>query len=285
MKNIYLLLLILLHNLSFAQPGTEIYIFDLEKDGTGYTLTNPQNVTFQNPGYDNQPHFASKNLILYSSIREGQTDIAQMDFPQKSWSWLSSTEGSEYSPTPTPDGEGFSTILLEQDGTQLLWKYYFDQREPKILVPDLKIGYHCWFDENTIVAFVLGEPNTLQLYHPEQNKNTVVAKNIGRSLHKISQEQRVSYISKEGDNWKIMKLDPLSGEQQIITETLPGAEDIAWSPDGVIFMGSENNLYKFDPQNDTAWQKVADLEELELFGITRLAISPDGEKIAVVVNE
>lgn len=268
-----------------AQPGTEIYVFDLIKEGDQYSLQNPENITFQNPGYDNQPHFMSDNILLYASTREGQTDILQMELPEKRWSWLTQTEGSEYSPTPTPDGEGFSAILLEKDGTQLLWKYFFDQRDPKVLVPDLKIGYHSWFDKNSIAAFVLGEPNTLQMYHLDKNKNVVLAKNIGRSLYKIPGQERISFISKENEEWKIMALDPVTGEQEVITATLSGSDDMAWTPDGVILMGSENTLYKLNPAKDDDWQKITSLEDVGLYGITRLAISPDGSSIAVVVQE
>ncbi|MGK7390938.1 MAG: TolB family protein [Candidatus Cyclobacteriaceae bacterium M2_1C_046] len=272
-------------SVAHAQPGTEIYIFDLIKDGNKYNLKNPVNISFSNPGYDNQPHFLNSNSVLYAATRAEQTDIAKVEFNGKSLEWLTQTQGSEYSPTPTPDGEGFSAILLEKDGTQLLWKYYFDERDPKVLVPDLKIGYHCWFDENTIVAFVLGEPLTLQICHLRENKNKVIAENIGRSLHKIPDQQRVSYISKETENWKIMALDPVTGEKNEIIHALPGSDDMAWDPDGVIFMGKENELYKFEPKNDQSWQKVTSLEDLGLYNITRLAISPNGKKIAIVVQE
>ena len=61
---------------------------------------------------------------------------------------------------------------------------------------------------------------------------------------------------------------------------------MAWTPDGVIFMGQDSVLYQFDTENRSeGWVMVSDLTEFEFDGITRLAVSPDGKYLAVVVNE
>ena len=286
MKIILTLILALISNLVYAQRETEVYIFNLQKSGNSYSINNPWNVTYENPGYDNQPHFLHDGKSMYYvSTKNGQTDVAEVEFREFSWSWLSSTDGSEYSPTPLPDNSGFSAIRLEKDGTQLLYKYPNDFSEPTVLVPDLKIGYHCWFDQKTIVAFVLGEPATLRVYDLAIESNLILDKNIGRSLHKIPGKERVSYISKETTPWQIKEIDPISGSSEPIIETVEGAEDMAWTPDGDIIMGKENTLYKYSPERDKKWIKMADLDDFELKGITRIAVSPKGDRIAVVVNQ
>ena len=50
-------------------------------------------------------------------------------------------------------------------------------------------------------------------------------------------------------------------------------------------MGKGNLLYNFDPYNHTDWVQIADLSDYELDDITRLAISPKANKIAIIVNE
>ncbi|MGD1961365.1 MAG: hypothetical protein ACFB2Y_21100 [Fulvivirga sp.] len=286
MKTVLTFTISLIVAISFAQPETEVYVFKLNQVGDSYTINEPQNVTYENPGYDNQPHFLPKGeSMYYVSTKNGQTDVAEVEFREFSWSWLSSTDGSEYSPTPLPDNSGFSAIRLEKDGTQLLYKYMNDFSEPTVLVPDLKIGYHCWFDQSTIVAFVLGEPATLRVYDLEIESNLILDKNIGRSLHKIPGKERVSYISKETTPWQIKEIDPISGSSEPIIETVEGAEDMAWTPDGDIIMGKENTLYKYSPERDKKWIKMADLDDFELKGITRIAVSPKGDRIAVVVNQ
>lgn len=269
-----------------AQAETEIYLFDLrQKDGL-YVLENPRNITSQNPGYDNQPHFRPNGeKLLYSSTRNGQTDVAELELREYSWAWITRTEGSEYSPTPIPGSEDFSGIRLEKDGTQLLWRYHYDLSKPSVLVPGLKVGYHCWFNENVVVAFVLGEPPTLQACYLKEGENRILQSNVGRSLHKIPGKPLVSYVSKEEDDWWIKSLDPVSGSTEKIAKTLKGAEDMAWTPDGTIFMGQDEKLFRYHPKKDRNWSVMASLKEYGLRGITRLAVSPLGNKIAVVVEQ
>ena len=284
-SKIIAIFLCLCWSVSLAQPDTEIYVFDLIKDGNNYRIGNPYNITYENPGYDNQPHFSQDGeKLFYVSTRDGQTDIAELELHEYSWGWLTSTEGSEYSPTPIPSEEALSTIFLEQDGTQLLWKYPSDFSEPSVLVSDLKIGYHCWLNENVIVAFVLGEPATLQVCFLKEGTNHVIQKNIGRSLHKIPGKDVISYVSKEEEVWWIKSIEPISGASDKIVTTLPGSEDYAWSQDGTLFMGSNDKLYKFDETIDKDWVAVDIEEDHPLKNITRLAISPKGNKIAIVVT-
>ncbi|MGI9549663.1 MAG: TolB family protein [Aurantibacter sp.] len=282
----WVILLTACWSVALAQPDTEIYVFDLVKEGNSYRIENPYNITYQNPGYDNQPHFSMDGeKLYYVSTKDGQTDIAQVELREYSWTWLTFTQGSEYSPTPIPNQEALSAILLEKDGTQLLWKYPSDQSEPSILVPDLKIGYHCWLNEHLIVTFVLGEPATLRACYLKEGTNHVLQKNIGRSLHKIPGQKTISYVSKEEETWWIKSLDPISGASDKIISTLPGSEDYAWAQDGTLFMGLDNKLYQFNRATDMEWTEVKSEEDHPLKNITRLAINPKGNKIAIVVTQ
>lgn len=286
MKTVFTLIISFIVNLAYSQLDTEVYVFKLNKEGDSYTISDPWNVTYENPGYDNQPHFLPDGeSMYYVSTRNGQTDVAEVEFRESSWAWLSSTEGGEYSPTPLPNGSGFSAIRLDKDGTQLLYKYANDIKAPAVLVPNLKIGYHCWFNEIVIVAFVLGEPATLQACHLKENENFILQKSIGRSLHKIPGKEKISYISKASTPWQIKELDPISGSSSEIIATLEGSEDMAWTPNGEIIMGQGNLLYKFSPNKDKEWVEFANLEDFELKGVTRIAVSPKGNKIAIVVNQ
>lgn len=281
-----ILLLTCISKFLMAQPATEIYIFDLVRSDNTYSISNPWNVTYQNPGYDNQPHFLPDGKSMYYvSTRDGQTDAAQVEFQSNTWNWLSATEGGEYSPTPMPNKEGFSAIRLDKDGTQLLYRYPVDLSESKVLVAHLKIGYHCWVNEKILAAFVLGEPSTLQICNLETNQSKIIDEKIGRSLHKIPGTEKVSYISKKVSPWMISTLDPASGDIEPVIETLAGSEDMAWTPSGDIIMGQDNKLFKFSPGVDKNWIEISDLSDHDLTGISRISISPSGDKIAVVVNQ
>lgn len=269
-----------------AQNNTEIYVFDLNYDGTNYSISDPFNVTYQSPGYDNQPYFLPDGSMYYVSTRNGQTDIAQVEFQEYSWSWLTwSDGGSEYSPTPIPNSQDFSYIRLDTNGVQLLYRHSQTANEPQVLIKGLKIGYHCWFDENTLAAFVLGEPSVLQICNVQEGECLPRHTNIGRSLHRIPSTSLLSFISKEEEPWQIKSYEPIAGTTRKIINVVNGSEDMCWAPDGTMFMGSDSILYKFHAAFDKDWVKVADLSEFGLTGITRLTINPDGNQIAIVVNQ
>ncbi len=286
MKTICSLALVFMAVVGFAQPSTEVYLFDLKMDGSNIVVTNPRNIS-NNEGYDNQPHFMPDGeSLLFTSNHDGQTDIIRYYIEAERKERLTNTPGSEYSPTPTPDGRHFSSILLEQDGTQLLWQYSLSSGKASILVKDLKIGYHAWVDENQILSFVLGDPNTMQLNAVVKTQNKIVAQNIGRSLHRIPASNLMSFIHKENENeWFVKTYDSESGEIKKLLHTLSGSEDMAWIDGKTILMGNDGKLYKWQHGIDKNWVLVKDFAEFELQGISRIASSPTGDKIAVVVNQ
>ena len=275
------------HGLLAQAPGTEVILFDLETIGTGFKISNPINVS-QNKGYDNQPYFLpdGSGLLYSSAVEDGNTEIILYKLDNKEKKQLTSTPGSEYSPTMTPDGKHFTSILLEKDGTQLLWKYNIETGTAQIAVEGLKIGYHCWYDRSTIVSFVLGDTITMQVSNLTNGKNKIVTKNIRRSLHKIPLQEKTSFIQQRSDGiWMIKWLNPATGESGDIVQSLNNSQDMAWSPTGDIIMGQENKLFFYKPESSNSWIEFADLEEYGYQGITRIAINPKANKIAVVVNE
>ena len=269
-----------------AQNNTEVYLFDLKKEGETYTISKPVNIS-DSPGYDNQPHFLPDgSAVLFSSTRKGQTDVLRYDLSDGSKTWLTNSEGSEYSPTVMPDGEHFSTIILEEDGTQQLWKYPLEGGDAEVLISDIVIGYHAWYDTNTLYSFVLGEPATLQKSNLDTGKHTVITENPGRSLHKIPDSGHISLVDKsDSTQWIIKSINPETGNITSLAETLSESEDMAWSPSGYIFMGKGPYLYINNPEANSTWTEIANFGVWDLTGITRLAIGHDGDKIAVVVQQ
>ncbi len=268
-----------------AQPATEVYIFDLEKTGETYQLSNAKNIS-GNPGkYDNQPSFSEDgNTVHYVAQDEtGFNDIYFYNLKSDSKTNFSKTPAaSEYSPTLTPDGSFISCIRVVGD-EQLLWKFPLVGGEPVVVVPELVIGYHAWWSENILVSFVLGEPHTLQVLDLTTSTQKVVAENIGRAIFKIPGESAISFLqNRDGLPALIQALNPETGEIKTVTEALPDSQDMAWTPPGEILMGQGNTLYIWSRSNPV-WTVVTELDGLQ--GISRLAVSPNGRMLAVVVNE
>ncbi|WP_420637243.1 hypothetical protein [Candidatus Palauibacter sp.] len=84
------------------------------------------------------------------------------------------------------------------------------------------------------------------------------------------------------EEWWIERLDPGAGTSERITRTLPGREDYAWTPEGEILMGDGSRLYARSEGSE--WTEIADFSDLGVEGISRLAVSPDGSRIALVAN-
>lgn len=262
-----------------AQPSTEVYLMDIRRSSDGFVIEKPINIS-SNVGYDNQPSFWSDGeSVLYARNVEGQTEIARYYLGSGNTLIITNTfGGSEYSPTLMPDGR-ISSIRLDTTGLQLLYAYTFRGLD-EVLVSELKIGYHAWINANEIVTFVLGDPSTMQIINTKTGQARIVGQNIGRSLHKVPGSDSFSFVDKSQDSWIIKSYDMKTGETTTLTGVIEGSEDYCWTPSGEIFMGSGSKLYVW--KNGTDWTEFADLSVHEITNISRVVVSPDGKKLAVV---
>jgi len=292
MKSLIILFALLIQSLAIcAQQSTEIYLFNIDYSGLNedenskLSLSNPVNIS-DNEGYDNQPSFSDDGkAVLFASTRNNQTDILWYDIKSGNKTWISNTPGGEYSPVLMPDGDHISAVRLDSDGLQLLYKYSIEEGSSEVLVQNLKIGYYSWFLKTKLIAFVLGEPATLQEINTMNYEVKNMYTNPGRSIHYIPGSKNYSFIDKsDSTDWKIMQAVPGNKEwTKEITSTLTGVEDMVWLNMHTVLMGKDNKLYTFDTRsNSSDWQLFADLSEYGLNGITRLAASFN--KLAVVVN-
>jgi hypothetical protein len=281
-------LLIFINVSSLAQSGSEIYMFDVKAKKGKITLSNPKNIT-NHLGYDNQPSFHSDEpLLLYSSFnQEGRADLIQYNYKTKTTKNITLTKEREYSPILTPDKQYVSCIIQRDNGAQDLGKYPLEGGSPVVLIDNLTVGYHVWADNSHVALFILGAestPNTLHLLQLPTKKDTILAENIGRSLHKVPNENALTYVHKLNENhWVIKKLNLNTLQSETLATTLPGREDITWTPSGSILSSDGSKLYQL---KGTVWKEIPLKESIPaLKGITRLAVSPSGKKMAVVVNE
>jgi hypothetical protein len=186
MKTIIAFALQLCSLAGIAQTGSEILLFDLSIKKDKLVLSNPKNITNQ-VGYDNQPSFhADQPLVYYSSFNaEGRSDIKNYNSRKDETKLFTQTAEREYSPTITPDKQFVSCIIQRDDGAQNLGKYPVGGGQATVLIDNLIVGYHAWVDQDRLLLFVLGEPQTLHLYNVKTKEDKVLAEKIGRSLHKI----------------------------------------------------------------------------------------------------
>ncbi len=286
----YALLFVSLFSVSLlmAQSGSEILLFDLKVRKNKVVISNPKNIT-NHKGYDNQPSFhTDRPIIYYSSFNdEGRAEIKSYNYKFDEAAFITQTSEREYSPTLTPDQSSLSCIIQRDNGAQDLGKYPVEGGEPSVIIDNMIVGYHAWADNSHLALFILGEPQTLHYIRLPTKEDTIVAQNIGRSLHKIPGERAVSFIQKNANQtWEIKKLNSETMNISTITNTLPGREDITWTSDRKIISSDGTKIYFLDPAKDNKWMEVSILTGSELLkGVTRLAVNLNGDKLAVVIAE
>lgn len=271
-------------------PDTEVVLLAMTRRDRVATLTKPNNIS-NSPGYDNQPAFLPDGRgVLFTSIRGGAKlpDIYRWEIAAASLGQLTRTPEGEYSPTLTPDGIGMSVIRVEGDGTQRLWRFALDGSNPTLLFENIKpVGYHAWIDAGTLALFVLGKPPTLQLATLASGKGEEAAKDIGRSLLRIPGTQKVSFVQRgvktPDTDLTVHELDPATRRTSPLTPAVAGATeaDLAWTPDGELLMAHQDRLYGWR-RGDSGWAALAEFTPLGVTGVTRLAVSPNGDLLAVV---
>jgi hypothetical protein len=268
---------------STPSPGAEVYLVPLSRVDGALRVGVPANLT-RRDGYDNQPSFsADGSAIYYTSNRgDGQTDIWRYDFGTGLTTSVRRTPESEYSAFPI--GDALAVVRVEADSTQRLWRLPLGAGEPTLLVPDIKpVGYFAQANDSTWALFVLGTPTTLQVARTGRPGATVVARDIGRSLHRIPGTSRVSFIQKGGPDWHVMALDPATGRIDTLVRMLPRAEDVAWVDSTTLLAGQGTKLFTWR-RGDAGWTELADFGFASLDNITRLAVAGNGRWLAMVAD-
>jgi len=269
-----------------AAPSTDIYLYRFSRFTLGSRVFNITNRT----GYDNQPSWDGNNRILYTSQSGGQTDIYEISFETSRISRVTDTPESEYSAAITPNGGGITVVRVERDSTQRLWSFPRGVGAPSVILPNIKpVGYFAWLDSTKIALFVLGSPNTLQIGDTRTGTARVVTTNIGRSLQRIPGSRRASYLHRVGNRWMLETVDPIAqsdGALDVDTiAALPDSADyVVWRSSTEIFTAAGSRLLRMRLPNKT-WVQVDDLTERGIRRISRLAISPDGSRLALVAEE
>jgi hypothetical protein len=278
---------------SAARPDTEIFLAPLLHNDGHLEVGQPVNIT-GNAGYDNQPFFTRDGgAVLFTSVRGGETqsDIYRYDIGSSQVTQVTNTPESEYSPTITPSGTlSVVRVELDKDRTQRLWQFTAAGGDPRVVLEAVKpVGYHTWLDDHTVALFVLGQPPTLQIVDTNSGTARVIASDIGRSLQPVPGGHTISFVQRErsGDTTRLLveEWNPATGDATVLTPAVAGGDeaDVAWTPDGTLLMARGDVLYAWR-RGDAEWKAVAALDRLGLKQVSRIAVSPRGDRIALVGN-
>lgn len=286
-------------------PGTDIYLLAMSGGLASLKSAKPSPMSTA-PGYDNQPNFSPDGTrVLFAANRDGkQTDVFVFTRADGRIAQLTQTPENENSPTYVPQGAGapgsFSVVQSEFDKTgarpaspiQRLWRFNADGKSPALILADINpVGYHAWMDSDQLVLFVLGaqgKPATLQMASVKTGQATVVTDNIGRSLHRIPGTRLASFVQREatGEFW-VKQLDVASKTIEPLVKAAEGSSDrdYAWLSDGKTMLMSSGTKIMSWTRGGSGWTEAFDAAPHGLGPVTRLAVSPNGDAVAMVVAE
>lgn len=275
-----------------AQGGFDLWVLDTQGKGkklkilpeTAKPLTN-------RPEYDNQPNFINEYQLVFSAADEkGNHDIIVYNFNSDKFTNLSKTaDRSEFSPTLTDCGQYVSAVVMEPDSTQRLWLYPTNFGEPELLYDDIApVGYYDWYD-NKAAMFILGQPNKL-VYAIGKGNLLEIDDQIGRSIKRRPKTSQISYLSMKspketlaGIELHIRTFDIESRESQVLGYGLAGSLDFIWLDNNYLLMAQGNGIYR-KKSTDSEWEFLGKIESDTHQNITRMAYSPELNKLVVVMQ-
>lgn len=270
-----------------SPPASDIWIASLTVSGDTVTVRRVVNATAR-PGYDNQPCFLpGGQSLLYTSYRGTQTDIYELTLDPHGERQVTDTRESEYSPTLMPDGTGVSVIRVESDNRQRLWRFSLDGKgDPSLLLTDvMPVGYHAWGDVSTVALFVLGQPSTLQIASTATQRAETLARDIGRSIHAMPGKQAFSFTERAGERqFTLKKIGIASHAIESLVALPTGAQDYAWMPNGMAITASGDRLLVWR-DGWAEWRDAVFTKPAGMGAISRIAVSPAGDRLAIVAEE
>jgi len=270
----------------FSQGSSDIYLASLSREGDRLVFGAPVKIN-ERTGYNNQPSFPPDGSgVFYSSADGSETDIFFYSIGEKMNVRRTSTPDSEYSPLVMPEGNEFSVIQLvlaegPRKGAQPLLAFPLKGGPPRLLYEEgKKIGYHAWIDGDRLAAFVLGEPNTLQLVNLKSGESRTLADSIGRALYKSPWAAEDVLFSREG----IIKKVNIATNAVEDVIALKGGDFFCPTPEGGLLTAAGAEVFIFRPGRDETWVKVGDFSAFGIKSISRLAVDPQGRWLAFVSN-
>lgn len=267
-------------------PDTDIWLATLTVRDGQVLLGEPRNVTKRH-GYDNQPAFLPNgDALLYVSQRGTQTDIYRYDVRRGTTQQFTRTAESEYSPTPAADGRSYTVVRVEADSAQRLWRFPMRvEARPELVLPNVRpVGYFAWSGPHTVVMFVLGDPNMLQVARVGSDVADTVVTTIGRSVQPVPGGETVSFVHEVSGVRLVKLLDPATGAVSDLFAPLDSSQDLAWVDERTALMAHGARIYARSRGANETWREVGDFGGAGVETITRIVVSRRRGMIAFVAT-
>lgn len=260
---------------------TEVWLGPLDMREGRFVAGEMKNIS-SHPGYDNQPSFfADGASVVFSSEADSVAETGlgiqaiRYDIGSGKVTRLGKIRG--FSPTPAPDGK---SILTLREGT--VWSYDLNGGNARALLPEVKTaGYFTRMDAEQWILFMNEEQRHIAVWNGATLERIVPG--AITAPYRIPGERAVTFVVQEGETKTLMRMD-LEAKKGTVLAAIPfrtGGHHV-WTSRGTLLMASGNTIHEWNPSKPDQWPVVHRFTEPDLQGITRIALSPGEDRIAVV---
>ena len=277
-----LVLLLALAPLTAAQIlETEVWVGALDLREGGFAVSDLKNIS-NHRGYDNQPAFLpdGRSLLFTTeavNLDETGLGVHAVKYDLRTGKSTPLPLARGFSPTPTADGR---IMLLRQGG---VWLHDGHGKLLRALTSTKEAGYFYRFEDELWVLFMNDKDRRIVLYDPQSHALETMINGAITAPYRVPGERAVTFVVQSGDTRTLHRLD-VDAKRVTTLATIPfrtGGHHV-WTPRGTIFMASGSAIHEWDPRRPSEWPIVHRFDSPDLQGITRIALNPAADRIAIV---
>jgi hypothetical protein len=263
---------------------TEVWVGALDLRDGRFVASDLKNIS-NHRGYDNQPSFLPDGDSLLFTTEASSLDdtglgvhAVRYDFVTGKSTPLPLARG--FSPTPTADGR---IMILRQGG---VWLHDARGKLLRALTETKEAGYFQRFEadtQDTWVLFMNDKDRRIVLYDPVSHALETMITGAITAPYRVPGERAVTFVVQDKETLTLHRLD-VDGKRVTTLATIPfptGGHHV-WTPRKTIFIASGPEIHEWDPRKPGEWPVVQRFDQPDLQDITRIAISPGFDRVALV---
>jgi len=290
---VFVLLLASAATLHAQINDSEVWVGSLDITSGRFAVSNLVNIS-KHSGYDNQPAFFPDGKLVFTSQialldETGHAVQAVIhDFANGTSTPVPGALG--FSPTPSANG----SLMLLRDGHVVLHDASGNESQ---LTETTDAGYFARFDEQIWALYMNDKQRRIVIYDPKTKALDTMAIGSISAPFRIPGKRAVSFVAvepfpaPEGEAAKtapprkfVLRQLNLDDRQVTTLANVPfrTSGSHVWTSRGTLLIASGHTIYEWNPAKPDDWPIAATFDDPELQGLTRIAISPRGDRIALV---
>jgi Tol biopolymer transport system component len=260
---------------------TEVWVGAVDLRDGGFKVSELRNIS-EHRGYDNQPAFLPDgNSLLFTTEAISLDDTGlgvhavRYDLGTNKATRLPLAKG--FSPTPAENGR---IMLLREGG---VWLHDARGKLLRALTKTTQAGYFTRFEDGTWVLFMNDKDRRIVFYDPHTHALETMIAGAITAPYRVPGERAVTFVVQENETRTLHRLD-VDTKRVSTLATIPfrtGGHHV-WTPRGTLFIASGNEIREWNPQRPSEWPVVHRFDSPDFQGITRIALSPVADRIAIV---